>query len=168
MPQEEQQVGYDPAGEVPLGAYTALTSFFVAMVAGVWVLLAKAGRHPQRPSPLLAVRIGVATHKLARIIAKDKVTAPYRAPFTRVRADHPSAPAELDEVARGTGLRFAIGQLLICPYCLAPWLASLLIYGRALAPDETDNLIGMLEAVTVADFLQVVYRGSERQLLGSP
>jgi hypothetical protein len=157
--------GYDPAGRRPIGAYTALTVAFAGLAAGGFAALSAAGKTPGRPSIRESVRLGIATHKLARMIAKDKVTAPYRAPFTRFQTTEGTAPAEVAETVRGEGMRRAIGELLTCPYCLAPWIATGLLYGSEVAPRPTHTAISVLEAVTVSDFLQVLYKGADEKLL---
>jgi hypothetical protein len=157
--------GYDPGGERPLGAYTALTATFAALAAGGYAALAASGKTPERPSLRDSLRLGIATHKLARMAAKDKVTAPYRAPFTRFQTTEGTAPAEVSEQARGSGMRRAFGELLTCPYCLAPWIATSLLYGSAAAPRPTQAAISVLEAVTVSDFLQILYKGADEKLL---
>jgi hypothetical protein len=42
-----------------------------------------------------------------------------RAPFTRFQDD--TGYGEVEEAARGTGFRRAIGELLICQYCVSQW-----------------------------------------------
>ena len=48
---------------------------------------------PHRPAVTDVVLLSVATHKLSRILAKDAVTGPMRAPFARYRA--PAGAGEL-------------------------------------------------------------------------
>ncbi|MFD7922153.1 DUF1360 domain-containing protein [Streptomyces sp. NPDC059740] len=43
--------------------------------------------------------LAAATHKLSRLVAKDPITSPLRAPFTRYQGT--SAPSELAEEVRG-------------------------------------------------------------------
>jgi hypothetical protein len=64
----------------------------------------------------------VATHKATRILSKDLVTSPVRAPF--VQFEELTRPNEVKESPRGSGVRRAIGELLICPYCLGAWVAA--------------------------------------------
>ena len=68
------------------------------------------------------VLIGTASYKLSRLIAKKKVTAFVRAPFTELEGK--GGPAELEERPRGRGLRRALGELLLCPYCLGLWASG--------------------------------------------
>src|SRR5205807_1092615 len=73
--------------------------------------------------------------KLSRRLAKDPVTSPIRAPFTR--ATGVSGPAELAEEVQGGGLRRAVGELLTCPFCLDQWVATAFVCGLTVAPRAT-------------------------------
>ncbi|HEX3737029.1 MAG TPA: DUF1360 domain-containing protein, partial [Solirubrobacterales bacterium] len=103
--------------------YVVAMGSFNALFAGALVLARRHGRElPERPSPGDVLLIGVASHKLSRLITKDKVTSPLRAPFTELEGD--GGPGELEERARGEGARRAIGELLICPYCIGLWVVA--------------------------------------------
>ena len=119
-------------------------------------------RLPDRTSAGDLVLTGIATHKLSRLIAKDKVTSFLRAPFRRLKGE--AGPAELDEETRGEGPRAAIGELIGCPYCLGLWVSTGFGAGLALAPRETRFVAGSLAALTLADFLQVAYAIAESRL----
>jgi hypothetical protein len=92
-------------------------------------------RPPERIDPLDLALLAIATHKLARLIAKSRVTSAVRAPFTHFQAD--AGPGEVDEEARGRGLQRAIGELLICPYCLSMWISGAFTAGLLTAPRLT-------------------------------
>jgi hypothetical protein len=143
----------DTAEDRPLGAYTALLATWGATVAGAGVLARR--RLPGRLAPADLLTAAVATHTASRLLARDPVTSPLRAPFTRYRGT--SGPAQLDEEARGTGLRHALGELMTCPYCLAPWLATGFLAGLATAPRATRTLWSLLTVVGVADALQLAW-----------
>jgi Protein of unknown function (DUF1360) len=95
----------------------------------------------RRPRPARTDRGGrpgvdrVATHKCARLLAKDPVTSPPRAPFTAFKGT--SAPAELQEEPRGTGLRKAVGELIVCPFRVGQWVATGFVSGLVLRPRAT-------------------------------
>jgi hypothetical protein len=110
------------------------------------------------------VSIGVASHKLSRLITKDKVTSPLRAPFTELEGR--GGPAELEERSRGRGARKAIGELLICPYCLGLWVAATLSVGLLFAPRLTRFVVSVFSALTISDFLQIAYKAAEEKGLG--
>src|SRR6202034_3682430 len=82
------------------------------------------------------VLLALATQHLSRLIAKDSITAPLRAPFTRfVEA---AGEGEDNEAVIGAALRHAIGELVSCPYCIGQWVASGLVAGMFGAPEATD------------------------------
>jgi Protein of unknown function (DUF1360) len=68
----------------PLRAHAALTLVFNGAVLGYAVAHRRAGRSlPERvPVGDLAL-LSVGTYKLSRLIAKDRITSFFRAPFTR-------------------------------------------------------------------------------------
>jgi hypothetical protein len=147
--------------ERPLAAYGAISGTFgVAMTASL-VALERSGRLPERVDARDLLLIGIATHKLSRLIAKDKVTSFARAPFTRFQ--RPSGHGEVEEEARGGGLRRAVGELLSCPYCVAQWLAAGFTLGLATAPRTTRMVAGIYTAETISDFLQAAYRAAEER-----
>lgn len=98
---------------------------------------------------------GVAAHKLSRIITKDVVTAPIRAPFTKY--EELLGYGEVQEDGRGRGVRQVIGDLLSCNYCADPWVALALGYGLDKAPNQTRFLLKFFSAIALADFLHVFY-----------
>ena len=99
--------------------------------------------------------MSVATHRLSRILAKDPVTSPLRAPFTRYTGT--SGPAEVSEETRGTGLRHSTGELLSCTFCLAQWVATGYAAGLVFLPDLTRLTGATMTAVAGADALHLLY-----------
>ena len=110
------------------------------------------------------VLVGTAAHKLSRVISKDKVTSFVRAPFTELEGK--GGPAEFEERARGTGARRAIGELLICPYCLGLWVVAAFAVGLLVAPRLTRVIASVFSALTISDFLQIAYKAAEEKGLG--
>ena len=155
--------GYAPEHEHrPLAGYVVLSAAFAATFGGA---LAAAHRHagelPERVETRDIVLIGLATHKVTRLLAKDRVTSFLRAPFAEYqdRAGH----GEVEEKARGRGLRLATGELLICPYCLAQWVAGGFAVGMVAAPRLTRLLAAMWTAEAVSDFAQLAYHAAEER-----
>jgi Protein of unknown function (DUF1360) len=154
-----------PENRPPLGTFAVLMGLFNLLFAGGLLLVRRRGRElPDRPALADLALVGVASHKLSRLITKDKVTSPLRAPFTELQGS--AGPAELEERARGTGPRRALGEMLICPYCLDLWVVSAFSFGLQLAPRTTRFLVFVLSAVTVSDFLQIAYKAAEDKGLG--
>jgi hypothetical protein len=154
---------HDERGDRPLRAYTGLTAAFSALAAGGYAALRAAGKEPPPGTLSRVVRIGVATHKLSRIIGRDKVTAPYRAPFTTPQGSEGAPPAEVREKVRGEGMRRAFGELITCPYCMTPWLATGFWFAHSAAPRETDLAIDVLDSVALSDFLQLAYLALDKR-----
>jgi hypothetical protein len=158
--------GYAPPAErPPLLAYAVLASVFNALFAAALLAARRSGRSlPERVGAGDLVTIGVASHKLSRLLAKDKVTSPLRAPFTELEGN--GGPGELEEGSRGKGARKAIGELLICPYCLGLWVVAAFSVGLLFAPRLTRFLAAVFSALTISDFLQIAYKAAEEKGLG--
>src|SRR5204862_4395650 len=107
---------------------------------------------------------GVATFKLARLVSKDRVVSFARAPFTEL--EDGAGRGELDEKARGTGLRRAIGELVVCPYCLGVWIGAAFTGGLITAPRATRAVAAAGTVVAISDALQMVDRAAVKRLLG--
>ena len=140
----------------PLGGYTLVLGAFTAaagLLTGIGRL--RGVRLPERISASDTVLLCVATHKASRLLAKDAVTSPLRAPFTRF--EEPAGDGEVNESVRGTGVQHAIGELLTCPFCLAAWVAGGLTAGLVLAPRATRVLLTGLTAIAGSDALQLAY-----------
>lgn len=157
--------GYAPPGhDPPLGGYAATSAAFNAVFAAALAAAARNGRLPEHVEPQDIALIGVASHKLSRVVTKDRITAFARAPFTAYQ--RPGGPGEVEERARGTGLRRLIGELLVCPYCLSVWTSAGLHLGLVYAPRSTRVVAAALSSLTIADFLHVAYKAAERKGLG--
>ena len=155
--------GYSPHEHRPIGGYSALTAIFgTAFTGGLLAAYRKRGELPEQPGVWDVVTAGAATHKLTRLIAKDKVTAFIRAPFVRFQDE--AGRGEVDETPRGTGLRRAMGELLICPYCLAQWVAGAIAVGYVGAPRLTRLLTFLYTVEAVSDFAQIAYKAAENAL----
>ena len=150
-----------PAEDRPLASYTVLTTGFFALLGGALAVGPRDRPRGRPPRPRRRRLAGLATQKVSRLLAKDKVTSFIRAPFTRFqeRAGH----GELEEAPRGDGLRYAVGELLVCPYCLGQWVAGGIAAGWVLAPRTTRLLTAMWAAQGIADGVQLAYSAGKQQ-----
>ncbi|HEY0398788.1 MAG TPA: DUF1360 domain-containing protein, partial [Acidimicrobiia bacterium] len=153
--------GYAAGEDRPLRGYAVLMGVYGAAVAAGVVVLRR--RNRTLPDVRLAdvALVGVATHKLARRMSKDSVTSPLRAPFTRYEGV--AGPAELQEGARGSGIRKAVGELVSCPFCLSQWVATGFTFGLIAAPRATRWAASIFASLALADFLQFAYAWAEQQ-----
>jgi Protein of unknown function (DUF1360) len=139
---------YDDVHE--LAPYAALGSTFTSAFAAILALGLR--RLPERFSVGDLALLSIATHKLSRLLARDRVTRPLRAPFTEVQDDR--SARDMKERPRGRGLKRAIAELLSCPFCLDQWLAGAFVGGLVFAPCATRATASMFAVVTGSDFLQ--------------
>jgi hypothetical protein len=148
---EKTEREYEGDHDRPLGVYVRVLGVYGGLVAAAMAAAAVTGRRPPERVKLIDVALMAAcTHKLSRLIAKDPVTSPLRAPFTRYKGV--SGPAELSEEPRNT-----IGELLGCPFCIAQWTATGYAVGMVFAPRLTRLAGATMAAVTVSDWLQLAY-----------
>jgi hypothetical protein len=130
----------------PMPEYAAITAAFGTVLGG-FLLLARR-RLPERIGFGDVARIGVASYKVGRLVAKDEVTTWVRAPVTR------------DEEAtepKPQGVERALGELVTCPYCVGLWIASGLSYALVLFPRETRLVTTIFSGQAVADFLNAAF-----------
>ncbi|MBO0878410.1 MAG: DUF1360 domain-containing protein, partial [Pseudonocardia sp.] len=94
-------------------------------------------------------------------LAKDAVTSPLRAPFTRYAGT--GGPAEVMEEVRGGSLRHALGEMLSCPFCLDLWVATGFALGLVSAPRASRLIGATFGALAGADLLQLAYSTTQQQ-----
>lgn len=166
MNDQSPLAGYAPPEKrPPFLPYLGFMAIFGSLVAAALATARRQGRElPDQVSAGQLLLVGTASHKVSRVISKDKVTSPLRAPFTELEGK--GGPAEFEESSRGSGLRKAIGELLICPYCLGLWIVAAFSVGLVFAPRATRFVASLFAALTVSDFLQIAYKAAEEKGLG--
>lgn len=150
-----QSYAGETAQELPIGGYAALLAAFLGASGALIGAASARGALPSRLAARDIVLLGVATHKLTRILTKDWITIPLRFPFAVYRGS--ASSGEVKESSRGRGLRRAVGDLLTCAFCTGPWVATALTAGLVTAPRQTRTIAGVLAMVTASDFLHHAY-----------
>lgn len=134
------------------------------------VALLKRGRAQTPANALDFVMLGLATFRMGRLIAYDRVAEPLRAPFTKTIPDESGAGETV--VAAGRGPREVIGELLSCPICAGTWVATGLVYGLQFFPTPTRLLITIMSAIGFAEIAHAATEAftwlgaSERHVVG--
>lgn len=153
-----------PGEERPLRGYTVLAGGYSVTAAAVLAASARTGTAGQPVTAGDLALISVATHRLSRILTKETVTAPLRAPFTRYVG--PGMASEVEEKVVHDPvhhpLSHAVGELLTCPFCMAQWTATALMGAHLVLPRQTRIVTSVLTAVTAADGLHFLYGALER------
>ena len=138
-----------------LAEYATMLGFYLTSVAVLTGIAVEQKRLPRKFGALDLALLGIATHKLSRIVAKDRITSILRAPF--VSYIRGAGAGEVEEEPRGRGIQRGIGHLISCPYCTAPWCATALSFGLLFAPRVTRFFAGILASVAMSDFLHRAY-----------
>ncbi len=148
---------YAGGADRPLGGYLATMTVYSSVVAALTGAAVLTGR--EVPAEGLSGRdvvlTAAATHKLSRLLARDPVTSPLRAPFTSYEGT--AGPAELSEDVRGHGAQKAVGELITCPFCTGVWVATGLTAGLVFLPRITRLATATFAALAAADMLQFVH-----------
>jgi hypothetical protein len=158
---ERQADAYRHGEQRPMRGYVGAMGVYSALVGAAAVAARLLGKHaPARTTPWDVVLLGVATQKLSRLLARDPVTSPLRAPF--VKYEGTAGPGEVSEQVREHGdVKHAVGELSSCPFCMAQWVATGFVTGTVLAPRATRLAATTFAAIAVSDTLQLAYAALE-------
>jgi len=120
---------------------------YAALSAAFWVgMLAAARRGRERlgepTSAVDLVALGLASAKIGRTVAEDRVTVFLRRPV----ADGPAALQP-----RGDGAVRVLGELVTCAHCVSLWAAGGLAVAQLSAPRETRLVTRVLAAWALGD-----------------
>ena len=153
----EQGARYAAGSDRPLRGYVITMGTYASLVGAIAGGIKVTGKKEVPDGlPLTDIALSAAaTHKLSRLLARDPVTSPLRAPFTSYRGT--AGPAELAEDVRGEGARKTVGELVTCPFCMGTWIATGLTAGLIYAPRTTRLVTATLAALAGADLLQFAH-----------
>jgi hypothetical protein len=139
----------------PMGSYIVLSGAFAVLIGGMLIPAARSNRLPAGFSAGDVLLLGTATHKLSRVLTRAKVTSWLRAPFTA--HEGPAHVNEINDSARGAGLRRAVGELVACPLCMDAWVAAFLLGGFIYRPRVTRTAASLLAVTAISDVLHLGY-----------
>ena len=155
--------GHSPERPRPLGGYAVLMGTFTALAVAFGAWFHRSGRQlPDSISARDLALLTVASHKTSRLITRDRVTSAVRAPFTEFQGD--AGPGEVNERARGDGLRRAVGELLVCPYCLGMWVSAAMTASLLVFPRFTRWFAAALVSFFGSEVLHIAYSRAEKLL----
>ncbi|MFL6052166.1 MAG: DUF1360 domain-containing protein [Actinoallomurus sp.] len=161
---KENERAYSQGEDRPLRSYAGTLATYGLAVGATMLIARLTGRRAPRLRLWDVALMAVTTHKVSRTLAKDSVTSPLRAPFTRYKGT--AGPAELAEEVRGEGVKHTIGELITCPFCMAQWVGTAYAAGMTFAPDATRLAGATMTAVAGADWLQLAYARLQRAAEG--
>jgi hypothetical protein len=122
-----------PPEKLPVWELVPLMTFVVLNVVICSIWLDRIASLPDRITPFTMFLVGLATYRLANIIANERITKIFRAPFVDVKVSQ----GKEEEVPKRRGVREMVGRLIYCPSCVGVWIAALFVYGLTFAPVPT-------------------------------
>jgi hypothetical protein len=125
--------------------YAALSAGWGALMGALLIAARDKGEEPVRAGEVLP--LGLATFAVAKLVSKEKVDAWVREPFVE---EHPDGRRE----PKGTGLRYAMGELITCSRCVGVWSALGVTALRVTRPREARVVNMVLGASAVNDAAQ--------------
>lgn len=155
MSQQEPKLELSRAIRQEYAVKILLILLFIAVVA--LASLAGTGKLMQRLASWSAIDfllVGLATHRLGRLVAYDRVMEPVRRPFARTGPDATGAGESVEPI--GEGLKQVIGQLLTCPICSGTWIAAGLVIGLVWLPEVTRLFLWMTAAIGLAEIINAL------------
>lgn len=133
--------------------YALLNGVFMT---GAGALLLAATRRAQRGQDMIGrdevPLLALATFALAEVIGKEKVATWLREPFVEESGEHRPLHPE------GSGVRYAVGELLTCTRCLGAWAALGLVSLRTASPPAGRTATALLATAGINSFLQGSFR----------
>jgi hypothetical protein len=139
-----------PAGPTGPEDYALINFVYLTGLAAVAALAGRSGQGDGVPLRELPV-IGIAAFAAADVLAKQKVTTWLREPFVEEGADHKPLRPE------GSGLRYALGELVTCTRCVGAWCALGLVGLRLAAPSQGRAVSAVLATAGANHYLQAAF-----------
>ncbi len=105
----------------------------------------------------------LATFRMSRMVAYDKVMQTYRSPVVET-VPHDSGAGETTQAKpETTGIKRALGELISCPICNGTWISAGLVYGLCLKPNYTRTLINVMSVMGAVEILQGAFEAIQWQ-----
>jgi hypothetical protein len=138
------------AGMQRRATYVALSSVFTALFTAFSLYEHRKAKKDDFTA-LDLVMLGLASYRTGRMVAYDKVFETERMPFAETVPDPTGAGETV--VPKGTGFRYAIGELISCPICVGTWIAAILVFGLTIMPGPTRMFLKIMSGIGLAEFI---------------
>jgi hypothetical protein len=101
--------------------------------------------------------LALATFRLSRMLAYDKVMEAYRSPVVETVPHDSGAGLTTQAHSDATGFKKAMGEMISCPVCNGTWISAGLVYGMCFAPNLTRTLLMIMSAVGASEIMQAAF-----------
>ncbi|KEK22235.1 DUF1360 domain-containing protein [Bacillus gaemokensis] len=106
---------------------------------------------------LLFFIFALATFRLTRLIAYDKITAFLRKPFIEeLEITEPDGTVSTYTKVKGTGLQKWIGELLSCYWCIGVWISAFLLILYNWIPKVAEPILALLAIAGAAAIIETI------------
>jgi hypothetical protein len=141
----------------PRQSYALIITAYLSFFGIVAALATRDGRRLKQTPPArdLAL-IGIATFRLSRLIAYDRVTSVLRQPFVEEGRGEENLEGTIQQ-PKGTGLQRSLGELLTCSWCTSVWAGALNVAAYTLFPRVGRLFLMVLASSGVAELLDPVF-----------
>lgn len=113
----------------PMGGYAIIMAIFLTAFGAV---AASLRRNPATLSTTPPARdivlLGIATFRLSRLLAADRVTSILRRPFVEEGVGEEQLEGVVQKPKEQGGLVQVVGELVTCPWCTSIWAAAFNVY----------------------------------------
>jgi uncharacterized protein DUF1360 len=146
----------EPITETPTDHrdYALVSAAYGSLLATV--AFAAARSHAEETEPITTqelLPLAAATFALSQTVVHEKAEAWMRHPFVEGEGTDERRP-------RGSGLRYAVGELLTCTRCMGTWSALGLVALRLTRPAAGRTVVAVLAAAGINDFLHASFAWS--------
>lgn len=130
--------------------YLFLFGFFMYLMSTLAV------DYPETINAFDFLLLSLATFRITELITSDRITKFLRDPFVkREEVQEPDGTVETKVKPAGRGLKRVMGELLICPWCIGIWIASLLTFMYILFPGPSRVFLMAVSAAAAGILFQL-------------
>lgn len=103
------------------------------------------------------ILLSLSTFRLTRLIVFDTITVFLRKPFHEmIEETNEDGQVETYLHIKGDGLKFWIGELLSCYWCVGVWVSIILVVGYMMFPGIVGIVILILAIAAVASIIEMI------------
>lgn len=128
----------------PYQEYALITAGYLGLYGIFLALAGRRGALGRTVAPMDLTLLALATVRLSRLTAWDRITSFLRLPLVEHGPNDPITGPE--QKPRGRGFLRAFGELILCTTCVGTWIAALLTYALYLAPGITRPFLVIMAA----------------------
>jgi hypothetical protein len=141
----------------PHSAYALIIAVYLTFFSLVAALAGRQRKLPKQFPPGRDLLIlGLATFRLSRLVAHDRVTSVFRLPFVEEGKGEEQIEGTKEQ-PKGRGFQLAVGQLFNCSWCTSMWAGTFNLAAYTLFPGIGRLFLLALSTSGIAEMLDPVF-----------